>query len=324
MGDESFLGDDDDDEIEKALDTEDGAPLIRQDLKGPKAKKADKCPTCGGDMDADGDCPDDYHTAKTGADTVDTQKADLSAEARSNLDSDQFACPEKRKYPIGDKAHVRAALSRIADPSNDQCGRSKIIAAARKMGIGEHSKAASDTTDLITKSLSDEELLAEAATWSTEITTDPDGFEVIAEKSAEESATPISEPTDGQASDTPEGVSPETPETASEDDTADEQADSTEKALSFEAVDVVTLAMKARDLAQAVNDRDEMIETLKAERDTLAAENEVAKQIIEKVMAQPLRAKTAGYVTDAVSTRLPNFLAPEVRELLTKDSGGTQ
>lgn len=328
LGEESFLPDDDDDEpdTEKALDTEDGDALIRQDLKGPK-RKAAKCPTCGGDMDADGDCPDEYHTAKTGADTVDTIKGDLSAAARDKMPDSEFACPEKRKYPINDAAHVRAALSRVADPSNDQCGKAKIIAAARRMGIGQHAEKALDEGEIeVQKELADREaeveLLAEAATWADQITTDADGFEVITEKSADETSP---ETADGQASDTAAAASPETPETASEDgSTPDGEADpATEKALTFEAVDVLTLAMKARDLAQAVNHRDAEIVALKAERDSLATEIEVAKQVIEKMLTLPLRSKTAGYVED-LSKRLPDFLAPEVKTYLTKIAGDDQ
>lgn len=62
-------------------------------------------------------------------------KAELTTRAREALSDAQFACPEKRLYPIHDAAHVRNALARIADPSNDQCGRAKILAVARRFGI---------------------------------------------------------------------------------------------------------------------------------------------------------------------------------------------
>ena len=62
-------------------------------------------------------------------------KAVLSASDRRALSDADYACPEKRKYPIHDAAHVRNALARIADPANDQCGRTKILAAARRFGI---------------------------------------------------------------------------------------------------------------------------------------------------------------------------------------------
>src|SRR5262249_46853519 len=147
---------------------------------------------------------------------------------------------EKRKYPINDAAHVRAALSRVADPSNDQCGREKIIAAARRMGIGDH------------KGFNDNDLVLWAAIEypAAEITKDDDGEEQFIVKvlttadmpGAEIDTPPVAEP-DGQESE----ETPETPETAS--DTEDEETDpaSGQKALPFEASDVNALASHARD-----------------------------------------------------------------------------
>ena len=296
---------DDEDETEKSLDTETGDALIREDIEGPKSK-ADKCPTCGRGHGAM-DCPDAYHTQKS------VSKGDLSAAARNNLDDSDFACPEKRKYPINDEAHVRAALSRVGDPSNDQCGRDKIIAAARRMGIGDHKGMADD--ELVTwavQAFPADQIVDDAFIIKTEINPD-----AAIDSGAEEISPEI---VDGQAS---ESSAPETPETASADEAVPDESDpaAAQKAFSFETEDVVTLVKHARDLAVAVNDRDAEIETLKAERDSLATENEVAKQVIEKMMALPLRAKTAGYVED-LSKRLPKFLAPEVKDFLTKDAGG--
>src|ERR1041384_1321769 len=73
---------------------------------------------------------------------LDLLKAPLSAAARNNLGDSQFACPSKRKYPIHDKAHIPAALSRCGASSNDQCGCDTVRAAARKAGIGDSEKAA--------------------------------------------------------------------------------------------------------------------------------------------------------------------------------------
>lgn len=64
-------------------------------------------------------------------------KAPLSSEARSNLKESDFACPEKRKYPIHDKAHIRNALSRCAQEGTDKCGCGKVRAAAKAAGIGQ-------------------------------------------------------------------------------------------------------------------------------------------------------------------------------------------
>ncbi len=86
---------------------------------------------------------------------------------------------------------------------------------------------------------------------------------------------------------------------------------------------MVTLAQKVGILVKAIDDRDTRIAELEAERDRLASENEVAKQVIEKMAAAPLRPKTAGVVVD-FTKRLPDFLAPEVRDFLQKTAGDTK
>jgi len=70
-------------------------------------------------------------------------KAPMSSDTRNALPDSAFACPAKRKYPhhtksgAVDKAHLRAALSRCGDSSNDQCGCSHIRAHAKSLGMGE-------------------------------------------------------------------------------------------------------------------------------------------------------------------------------------------
>lgn len=77
-------------------------------------------------------------------------KAVLTSRMRENLPDSAFACPEKRLYPIKhadgswDLPHIRAALSRVADPNNDQCGKTNIMAAAKAAGIGEPAGKAQD------------------------------------------------------------------------------------------------------------------------------------------------------------------------------------
>lgn len=314
LGDSSFLEDDEDEEgdpqvIEaKALDTTEGDALIRQDLDGPKEKAA-KCPTCGMGHDAE-DCPDDYHKSFS-------TKGDLSSAARNDLSDSEFACPEKRKYPINDAAHVRAALSRIADPSNDQCGRDKILAAARKMGIGDH-KAMSDEALVIwaAKEFPADQIVDDTFIIKSEADEVSTAIETAESDDAAASTSP--EIADGQESGSAAAESPETPETASDDEEAGED---TSKAFVFETADVVTLAMKARDLATAINARDEEIVALKTERDRLASDNAELTQVVEKMLKLPLRSKTAGYVED-LSKRLPDFLAPEVKDFLTKNASG--
>jgi hypothetical protein len=44
--------------------------------------------------------------------------AELSTNARKNLPKSKFAEPEKRKYPIEDKAHARNAKARASQAQN--------------------------------------------------------------------------------------------------------------------------------------------------------------------------------------------------------------
>jgi len=56
--------------------------------------------------------------------------AKLTASSRKKIPTSKFAEPGKRKFPIQDKAHIRAAESyeRFASPA----GKAKINAAAKK------------------------------------------------------------------------------------------------------------------------------------------------------------------------------------------------
>lgn len=68
--------------------------------------------------------------------------AELSSATRTALPDSAFACPEKRLYPHHtasgalDLPHLRNALARIGDPSNDQCGKAHLQAHARAEGMG--------------------------------------------------------------------------------------------------------------------------------------------------------------------------------------------
>jgi len=152
--------------------------------------------------------------------------------------------------------------------------------------------------------------------------TDLDGKDI--ESAADESvAKSTSE--DGQEADPAA-----TPETAS--DTTPDVADPApvQKAIEFEAGDVVELVKHVQTLVGHVGQRDEKIAAMTTElsevtmeRDRLAAENKEAQAVIEKIMAMPLRPKTVGYVAD-FSERLPDFLAPEVKKFLTKTAGDSK
>ena len=319
-------------------------------------------------------------------------KGDLSAKQRKRLPAEEFACPEKRKYPINDAAHVRAALSRVADPANDQCGKAKILAAARRMGIGDHEQ----------KSLmSDDELLAWAAANPAEVPEDFDDPE-IAEKGLDtadgaalqrqdlegsedkcascghpepcsctdcpcEAAGHHASDTDNDGDDPAAGYDPDhdgksidslvdskvslsdepgtlaaiiksateggqeaapaaSPEPAPSPDTEPTVPAAVRKAV-YESEDVVSLFQHVKVLMKSIETRDDTIVSLSkslseatGERDRLAAENAEARQVIEKMLAMPLRAKTVGYVA-GLDERLPDFLAPEVKKFLSDIAG---
>lgn len=150
---------------------------------------------------------------------------------------------------------------------------------------------------------------------------------IVKAEAEDEPEEPATEPTvDADVQDSeeaPKEVASDTPETPAAEEGEDETTDTpedAEKAFTFAATDVVELAQHVRTLVKAVSDRDDEIVTLKAERDQLADENEEAKKLIEKVLAMPLRPKAVANVAD-LNKKLPEFLAPEVREFLTKSAG---
>lgn len=210
------------------------------------------------------------------------EKADLTSGQRDNLDADQFACPEQRKYPINDAAHVRAALSRIADPSNDQCGRDKIMAAARRMGIGDHGKSL-DETDAVTKD-------------------DSSTTELVVGEGGQES-------------------SQETPETAPIDTAEAEPLDEKAAGVPTEDVHAllgyVERLVKEIGVLRKENERiTGEYNALKEANKAVYGEVELAKQVIEKVMETPLRSQTAQYVK--TFTDVHKLFDPEIAAYLAK------
>jgi hypothetical protein len=66
--------------------------------------------------------------------------SELAAAARNKLPEDKFAVPDKRKLPIHDEKHVRAAMSRFSStegltPEERAAAAKKIVAAAKSHGI---------------------------------------------------------------------------------------------------------------------------------------------------------------------------------------------
>lgn len=74
-----------------------------------------------------------------------------------DLPPSAFACPEQRKYPHHDASgkldlpHLRAALSRIGDPNNEQCGKAHLEAHAKAEGLGERKAMTDFTTPVAVK-----------------------------------------------------------------------------------------------------------------------------------------------------------------------------
>lgn len=79
-----------------------------------------------------------------GLEWVDMIKRKLSYKARKKLPKEEFALPDKKKYPLNDKAHIRNALARAAQQikrggpgaADAKAALPKIRAAAKRMGIG--------------------------------------------------------------------------------------------------------------------------------------------------------------------------------------------
>jgi hypothetical protein len=55
----------------------------------------------------------------------------LTSKARKSLPTKSFAEPDKKKYPIEDKAHARNALSRVAQSGNP-AEKAKVKRAVKK------------------------------------------------------------------------------------------------------------------------------------------------------------------------------------------------
>ena len=55
----------------------------------------------------------------------------LSSEERKSLPSKEFAEPDKRKYPLENKAHARNALSRV-EQSGTASEKARVKAAVKK------------------------------------------------------------------------------------------------------------------------------------------------------------------------------------------------
>jgi hypothetical protein len=65
--------------------------------------------------------------------------AKLTTKARAQMKTQEFACPQDRKLPINDAAHVRSAMARFDQVESKFChpatARRRILSAAKKFGI---------------------------------------------------------------------------------------------------------------------------------------------------------------------------------------------
>jgi hypothetical protein len=65
--------------------------------------------------------------------------AKLTTSKRASLRTEQFACPQDRKLPLTDAAHVRNAMARFDQVESKFChpatARRRILAAAKRFGI---------------------------------------------------------------------------------------------------------------------------------------------------------------------------------------------
>jgi hypothetical protein len=134
------------------------------------------------------------------------------------------------------------------------------------------------------------------------------GFHAVASATDEDT-------TGGQ--DSPADIPETAPSDEADTDPAEEQK---EASLSPEVTELLGHVKK---LVKEIGRQRDEIAALKAENETLLAENkqvfgevELAKQVIGKVMEQPLRSKTAGFVTDFKDVH--KLFDPEIAEYLAK------
>jgi regulator of replication initiation timing len=145
---------------------------------------------------------------------------------------------------------------------------------------------------------------------SAETTGCDNGFHAVASATDEDA-------TGGQAS----AEEVETPETApSAEDEADPAIEQKAAALAPEVAELLGHVEKLVKEIKHLRDENAALiaanATLKAENQTVFGEVELAKAVIEKVMEQPLRAKTAGYVSSF--TDVHKLFDPEIAEYLAK------
>lgn len=236
--------------------------------------------------------------------------------------------------------------SMVGIPMNQRSWVQKAAKAARELDErGDDTEEESEESD-VPQVVADEADATEETTEVEKAAGDPEITTDIPLADADESATiaATTETTDGQeagpaedgqdadesdepeTASTSEGETPATPETAS---TSDEETEEVQKALStaYESGDVVDLVKHVTELVDLIRKQGDEIVTLKAqvaliegERDEATAAAATAAGVIAKMAKMPLRRKAAAIAND-VTTRYPDFLAPEVVQMLKAHQG---
>ncbi len=241
--------------------------------------------------------------------------------------------PKTGGLKIADVDVVEASI--VGVPDNQRSWAQKAAIAIKSFGVdreqieedladletGEIIQKA-DTQESITADVDGDEVISkEAEVPESESAEAPEGLDEESHETGDQAATEevAAESTEGgQESET------ETPETAPADE---EQADTPEmeKAASFKPEEVAELVKQTGVLVKEIGRLREENATLRAQNAaqdqvTMAVQQEavLAKQVIDNVMKQPLRAKTAGYVEEFKQTS--TLWAPDVADFLTKRS----
>jgi HK97 family phage prohead protease len=248
---------------------------------------------------------------------TEVSKAAWAGGYESALPDSAFACSETRKYPHHSKSgavdlpHLRAALSRVGDKSNDQCGKGHLLAHARKLGIGDR-RTEKEFDEIVALGIIDTLIAAASATPDVETTdAEPDKTDatvvVEVEGQGRVWVDTSRKPQDAEDS-TPEnglqdedrGDAPTEPDNEQLGDTLTQGA-VPEVTTADEVVAFATYSVEAGDLTSIVKalqgaiDQIELLrkklDTAESERDNARENFEIAKAIVEKIAKLPIGPK---------------------------------
>jgi hypothetical protein len=227
------------------------------------------------------------------------------------LPDSAFACPESRKYPHHDKSgkvdlpHLRAALSRVGDSSNDQCGKGHLQAHAKSLGMGE-SKAMGDLVEVGEAGAEAVAVLASPPVVDQDDSSTDENNEPKEKKLNKdgETAAPIDPANDDslapqeaaksaeaedEAESVPEELSSSDPEASADTATpgaVDGEAVTEPEASVVAGIDVLVGAYKAQ-----VQVLQEQLDAMQKQRDEAAEANRIALAIVERISSLPIGRK---------------------------------